>query len=310
MVLAACASAPPPAPVIVPTEPPLASIIRLEDQRLLRDPAPPAPRRRPNRPARRGRAAAVPPPVPDLTVLLNDASAGPTARRAGDRACRAWPTAWRRCSGDWRATPRSKSVRCRRSHWGCWPARSHHAAARRPGRRLAAGPRPRGRSAGAHRRHRRRGGHWRDGGRVREGRRPGDRRRRRKRLPADPRNRSDAAGRVRAGPAEGLRAAGGRGARRRRHAGDAMVAGGLRASAAWATRGRRPCCAHSRRAMASTRGRLPRAGSARSRIAAPSTCSARLAANTPSSPIVGVEAIRGSGRDRRPASAGDAGPTC
>ena len=41
-VLAACASAPPPAPVVVPTEPPLATIIRLEDQRVLRDPAPAA----------------------------------------------------------------------------------------------------------------------------------------------------------------------------------------------------------------------------------------------------------------------------
>ena len=75
MVLAACASAPPPAPVIVPTEPPLASIIRLEDRRLLRDPAPPVPPPPAEPAGRRGRAAAVPPPVPDLTVLLNDASA-------------------------------------------------------------------------------------------------------------------------------------------------------------------------------------------------------------------------------------------
>ena len=80
-VLAACASAPPPAPVLVPTEPPLASIIRLEDRRELRD-APPPVTPPPAEPAgRRGRAAVVPPPVPDLTVLLNDALAQ-TRRRA------------------------------------------------------------------------------------------------------------------------------------------------------------------------------------------------------------------------------------
>ena len=81
-VLAACASAPPPAPVVVPTEPPLATIIRLEDQRVLRDPAPP-----PAPPAiepapRRGRAVAPPPPPPpSLIALLGDGSAR-TRRRA------------------------------------------------------------------------------------------------------------------------------------------------------------------------------------------------------------------------------------
>ena len=80
-VLAACASAPPPAPVVIaPTEPPLATIVRLEDQRILRDVAPPAPVA-PAPPPRRGRAVALPLPPPDLMTLLDDASAR-TRRRA------------------------------------------------------------------------------------------------------------------------------------------------------------------------------------------------------------------------------------
>jgi len=80
-ILTACASAPPPAPVVVaPTEPPLASIVRLEDQRVLRDPAPPAPAAPVPRP-RRGRAVALPAPPPDLIALLDDVSAR-TRRRA------------------------------------------------------------------------------------------------------------------------------------------------------------------------------------------------------------------------------------
>ena len=81
-LLSACASAPPPAPIVVPSEPPLASILRLEDQRLLRDPVPtPAPASA-EPPARRGRAVAPPPPPrPDLIALLGDASAR-TRRRA------------------------------------------------------------------------------------------------------------------------------------------------------------------------------------------------------------------------------------
>jgi cyclophilin family peptidyl-prolyl cis-trans isomerase/HEAT repeat protein len=81
-VLCACASAPPPAPVVVPTEPPLATIIRLEDQRVLRDPNPPAAAPAAEPTPRRGRtAAAPPPPAPNLIALLADASAR-TRRRA------------------------------------------------------------------------------------------------------------------------------------------------------------------------------------------------------------------------------------
>lgn len=80
---AGCASAPPPAPVVVaPAEPPLAWILRLEDQRLLRDTPPPAaPVIEPT--PRRGRAVAPPPPppVPDLMTMLGDGSAR-TRRRA------------------------------------------------------------------------------------------------------------------------------------------------------------------------------------------------------------------------------------
>ena len=81
-VLAACASAPPPAPVVVaPAEPPLATIVRLEDQRVLRDVAPPA-QAATVPPPRRGRAVAPLPPLPpDLITLLDDASAR-TRRRA------------------------------------------------------------------------------------------------------------------------------------------------------------------------------------------------------------------------------------
>ena len=80
--LAACASAPPPTPVVVPTEPPLATILRLEDQRVLRDPTPPPPAPAVEPTSRRGRAVALPPPpVPDLRTLLGDGSAR-TRRRA------------------------------------------------------------------------------------------------------------------------------------------------------------------------------------------------------------------------------------
>ncbi len=84
MSLAGCASAPPPTPVVVPTEPPLATILRLEDQRVLRDPTPPPPAPPAVEPtSRRGRAVALPPPppVPDLRTLLGDGSAR-TRRRA------------------------------------------------------------------------------------------------------------------------------------------------------------------------------------------------------------------------------------
>jgi cyclophilin family peptidyl-prolyl cis-trans isomerase len=71
--LAACATAPPPAPVVVPVEDTMAAITRLEDRRVLRDPAPPPPAPAPS--PRRGRAAApAPPPPPDLLTLLSDPS--------------------------------------------------------------------------------------------------------------------------------------------------------------------------------------------------------------------------------------------
>jgi cyclophilin family peptidyl-prolyl cis-trans isomerase len=81
--LAGCASAPPPTPVAVPTEAPLATILRLEDQRVLRDPTPPPPAPAVEPTSRRGRAVALPPPppVPDLRTLLGDGSAR-TRRRA------------------------------------------------------------------------------------------------------------------------------------------------------------------------------------------------------------------------------------
>jgi HEAT repeat protein/cyclophilin family peptidyl-prolyl cis-trans isomerase len=84
LAAAACASAPPAAVVKAPAGPPfeqkMSWILRLEDQRVLRDPAPvvapPAPA-----PATSGRnqrpqpVAAPPPPPPDLTKLLSDSEA-------------------------------------------------------------------------------------------------------------------------------------------------------------------------------------------------------------------------------------------
>jgi cyclophilin family peptidyl-prolyl cis-trans isomerase len=74
LVAAGCASAPPAAPV-APTaslERKMASILQLEDQRILRLEAPPAPVAA--APVTRGRATATPPPpfTPDLTALLTD----------------------------------------------------------------------------------------------------------------------------------------------------------------------------------------------------------------------------------------------
>jgi HEAT repeat protein/cyclophilin family peptidyl-prolyl cis-trans isomerase len=81
----ACASAPPappPKPVGPTFEQKMAAILRLEDQRLLRDPAPPAPPPPPPAIPARGKrqAAAAPaaaplPPPPDLTRLLTDEEA-------------------------------------------------------------------------------------------------------------------------------------------------------------------------------------------------------------------------------------------
>src|SRR4029077_6538443 len=81
-VSAACASAPPAAVVKGPTGPPfeqkMSWILRLEDQRVLRDPAPavappaPAPVGKNQRPQP---VAAPPPPPPDLTPMLVDEEA-------------------------------------------------------------------------------------------------------------------------------------------------------------------------------------------------------------------------------------------
>jgi len=83
----ACASNPPAAPTTAPTGPTfeqkMSWILRLEDQRMLRDPAPPTPPA-PPAPAK-GRAAVVvppPPPPPDLTRLLQDSEARVRRRAA------------------------------------------------------------------------------------------------------------------------------------------------------------------------------------------------------------------------------------
>jgi len=87
LFVVACASAPPPpAPAAVagPSfEQKMSWILRLEDQRMLRDPAPPPPPA-PVAPAK-GRAPAVvaaPPPPPDLTRLLQDSEARVRRRAA------------------------------------------------------------------------------------------------------------------------------------------------------------------------------------------------------------------------------------
>ena len=79
-VLTACASAPPPPPVVVPFEQKMAEILRLEDQRILRDVPPPvvAP---PVTKGRKPQVAPAPPKLPDLTALLSD-SEGRVRRRA------------------------------------------------------------------------------------------------------------------------------------------------------------------------------------------------------------------------------------
>lgn len=87
-VLSGCASAPPavapPAPT-VSFEQKMAWILRLEDQRALRDPAPPAPPPPPPETQRRGaRPVALPPPPPvaDLTTLVSDQEARVRRRAA------------------------------------------------------------------------------------------------------------------------------------------------------------------------------------------------------------------------------------
>ena len=67
-----CASAPPPAPVVVPFESKMSWIVRLEDQRTLRDPAPPVV---PAPVTGRRTVLPPPPPPPDLIRLLSDEEA-------------------------------------------------------------------------------------------------------------------------------------------------------------------------------------------------------------------------------------------
>src|SRR6185436_1539845 len=90
LVLAASACAGAPRPAAVPPPPPpgasfeekMAAILRLEDQRMLRDPQPPAPTPAPAPAPVRGRRAPAappapppPPPPPDLTRMLSDQEA-------------------------------------------------------------------------------------------------------------------------------------------------------------------------------------------------------------------------------------------
>jgi HEAT repeat protein/cyclophilin family peptidyl-prolyl cis-trans isomerase len=84
---AACASAPPapPKPVGPTYEQKMAWILRLEDQRMLRDPAPPAPAPPPAPPTGRREKTPpppAPPPPPDLTRLVNDEEARVRRRAA------------------------------------------------------------------------------------------------------------------------------------------------------------------------------------------------------------------------------------
>jgi len=69
-----CASAPPPAAPAISYEQKLAWIIRLEDQRILRDPAP-APPPVPTAPTKKKTAPAPPAPTPDLVKLVTDPDA-------------------------------------------------------------------------------------------------------------------------------------------------------------------------------------------------------------------------------------------
>ena len=88
LVAAACASAPPapPAPVEPTFEQKIGWILRLEDQRMLRDPAPPVPVAPPAPVVGRGQRTPIaplpPPPVPDLVRLLSDEEARVRRRSA------------------------------------------------------------------------------------------------------------------------------------------------------------------------------------------------------------------------------------
>jgi cyclophilin family peptidyl-prolyl cis-trans isomerase/HEAT repeat protein len=81
VVAGACATAPPaPAPVVVSFEQKMSWVLRLEDQRVLRDPAPATPVLTPARGKRR--VVAPPPPVPNLADLLSDPEARVRRRAA------------------------------------------------------------------------------------------------------------------------------------------------------------------------------------------------------------------------------------
>ncbi|CAN5679202.1 peptidylprolyl isomerase [soil metagenome] len=73
--MSGCATAPPPAPPVVPFEQKMAVILRLEDHRILRDPAPPPVEVPPASRGRKPQVAAVVPKVADLTDFMADADA-------------------------------------------------------------------------------------------------------------------------------------------------------------------------------------------------------------------------------------------
>jgi cyclophilin family peptidyl-prolyl cis-trans isomerase/HEAT repeat protein len=73
-LLTGCATAPPPAPPVVPYEQKMAVILRLEDYRILRDTPPPVVVEPPST-GRKPRVAPVIPKVPDLTAFLTDPEA-------------------------------------------------------------------------------------------------------------------------------------------------------------------------------------------------------------------------------------------
>src|SRR5579862_3454093 len=120
----ACASAPPVPATARPTAGPtydqkLSWMLRLEDERVLRDPAPPVPEPPPVEPPRPGQkpgvalpnitASAAPPLVPDLVRLLGD---GAARSRSGASA---FEKAWRRSSKR-SPIPTRKFARWRPSH--------------------------------------------------------------------------------------------------------------------------------------------------------------------------------------------------
>jgi cyclophilin family peptidyl-prolyl cis-trans isomerase/HEAT repeat protein len=74
LAAAGCASAPPPAPIVVPFETKMSWIVRLEDQRILRDPVAPA-MPAPVSPTKKNAVIPAPPPTPDLLRLLTDQEA-------------------------------------------------------------------------------------------------------------------------------------------------------------------------------------------------------------------------------------------